>query len=101
MGIKLFDNQTTAGSATFKCSMSDIQPPVTLAASGLTGADVIDVNISTDGGATFTPLWEKGVRVQLSATNNSVTLYGPGVYQVSKGATQGAVTVYLASNGMA
>ena len=69
--------------------------PVTLFAPGLAGAETVDIQISQDGGSTFTDVYQNGAQVQLDATNNVISLFGPGHYKAVKSATSASVGVYL------
>ena len=97
MSTTIISAQTTAATGDFSASKNTQQLPATLFASGLAGAEVANVMFSADGGLTYTNLFENGTQVQLTATNNAVTIYGPGMYRVSKGITVAAVPVSLST----
>ena len=93
----LMKDKTEAVDASFVVSSKSVPPPVTVVATGLAGTDVVNIQISSDDGQTYSDLWSKGTQVQLTSTNNARTLYGPGHYRVSKPITTGAVTVGVSS----
>ena len=70
--------------------------PMTLIASGLGAAEVIDIQIETTEGV-YVNVFQDGTQVQLTDVNNVVTVYGPGTYSVVKGVTAGAVGVFSTS----
>lgn len=74
--------------------------PVTLVVTGTqTAAEYFDVAHSTDGGTTFTDLYQDGSQVRMSSTNSSVTIYGPGCYRVEKEATTNACGLLMLTTG--
>jgi len=77
---------------------SSVNVPATLVAIGLAVNETVDVQISPDG-VNYTNLYVDRVQVQLTSTNNAVTIYGPGRYRVVKGVTVGPVTVGLLTAG--
>ncbi len=68
--------------------------PCTLHAPALTLAETVDVYISFDNGTTWDVLYVEGTAVQLTATDNAKTFYGPCHIGVTKSATAAAVGVY-------
>ena len=66
----------------------------TLIASNLAGAETGSIQISYDGGTTFINLFSDGSQQQLTATNNTATVYGPGIFRVVKSATAGACGIF-------
>lgn len=74
--------------------------PVTLTVTGTqTASEYFDVAHSTDGGETFTDLYQDGSQVRMSSTNSSVTIYGPGIYRVEKEATTNACGLIQSTPG--
>ena len=74
--------------------------PVTLVVTGTqVAAENFDVAHSTDGGTTFTDLYQDGAQVRMSSTNSSVTIYGPGIYRVEKEATTNACGLIMSTVG--
>jgi len=71
---------------------------VTLMANNLAGVETGDVQISHDGGTTFTDLYSNGLQMQLLVANTAVTVYGPGVYRVVKSVTAGACGIYASTD---
>lgn len=71
---------------------------VTLMANNLAGVETGDIQISHDGGTTFTDLYSNGQQMQLLAANTAVTVYGPGIYRVVKSATAGACGIYASTD---
>ena len=67
--------------------------PMTFNGFGFSGSDVVDIQFSHDDGTTWVDCYREGSKIQLSATNNQVTVYGPGVFRASKGTTTGTVGV--------
>lgn len=67
----------------------------TVMAIGIAGAENADIQFSHDAGTTWTDLFEAGSQIRLTATNNMVTIYGPGVFRIDKEATAGATSIHL------
>lgn len=70
------------------------QRPISISAPGMAGAENADVQFSQDGGTTWNDLFEDGVQIRLTATNNMITIFGPGVFRIDKEATAAAVGVF-------
>ena len=68
--------------------------PVTFAASGLAGVEVINIQYSVDGTNWYNHV-QDNTTVQLSVSNTLVTVYGPGMFRASKPITSASVGVYL------
>jgi hypothetical protein len=66
--------------------------PVTLVAKGLAAGETVDLQISYDG-VDYEDCWAENTQLQLSTTNNPVTVYGPGMFRVVKNVTAGAAGV--------
>lgn len=66
----------------------------TLIASNLAGAETGDIQISYDGGTSWIDVYADGSQQQLTATNNTTTVYGPGVFRVQLSATAGSCGVF-------
>lgn len=65
--------------------------PVTLVGFGFSGGtDVLTVEVNagdTDSAADWEPAGKDGAAIEITATNNPVTVYGPGVFRVVRTAT--------------
>lgn len=66
--------------------------PITLVANGQSGAEVISVQLLTPAGYVN---MNDGVLRQFTATINTITLNGPGDYQINKPTTASAASVVL------
>ncbi len=84
---------TTGGgtSARFDLKLTDL--PATLSAPGLAGSEVVDIQISQDDGSTFA-----NTGLQLTATENTKSVTGPGVFKVVQATTAGSVATALHRN---
>ena len=71
--------------------------PATLFATGLAGVEVATVFISPDGGGTFEAMFQGGTAVELTATNNIISINSPMTIGVTKDATASAAGVFLNS----
>ena len=96
MAIELIAPKTAAETVG-KIEVRKHSVPMTIIASGLTGSETIDVNIET-AADTYVAVNQNGDQTQLTETNNVITIYGPGKYQVVKGVTSGSVGVYITSD---
>ena len=65
--------------------------PVTVMAQGLAEASTVDLQVSYNG-TNFMDCYRDGTKVSLTATNNIMTIYGPGIFRFNKGITVGAVS---------
>ena len=74
--------------ARFNLKLTDL--PATISAPALASAEVVDVHISQDNGATFA-----ATGLQLTATENTKVVTGPGVYRTVKAATVASIAVAL------
>ena len=74
---------------------SDQDGRATISVIGIAGAENADIQFSHDVGTTWTDLFQDGSQVRLTATNNMVTVYGPGLFRVDKEATAGATSIHL------
>lgn len=101
MPIELIAPQTAAANGEKRVAgVYQQQPraiPQTLIGVGLQSGDTINVQITHDGGTTWENMFQDGSQVQLTSTNNVMTLYGPLTYRVSKGVTTGEAGCYLAT----
>ena len=81
---------TTSGAtgARFNLKLTDL--PATLSAPALAGVEVVDVQISQDNGSTFA-----NTGLQLTVTENTKVITGPGVYKTVKSATVASIAVAL------
>lgn len=88
-----FAAATDAASYAFKVFANN---PMTIIGHGFAGSgDTIDVQISYDDGSTYVDCYRDGTQVQLTDTNNPVTVYGPGLFKVNKGATTDTIGCVL------
>lgn len=71
--------------------------PATLIATGLTGKEVIPVYVTPDNGATSVVASQNDIVVELTATNNVISVNTPVHLGVGKPLTASKVGVYLAS----
>jgi len=71
--------------------------PCTFIASGLAGAETINIQIETTPG-NYINMFSEGSQLELTATNNVLTVFGPGEYQLVKGITAGAAGAFMTSN---
>jgi hypothetical protein len=69
--------------------------PTTFFAVGFVGDDAVKIQFSVDDGANWIDLKLDGVDIELNAVNNAKTVYGPGLYRLSKGVTTGEVGVVM------
>ena len=99
MAQELLAPQTAAAaSSPFKVSSEQNgNRPVSVMTTGLAGAENADVQFSVNGGSIWNDLFQDGSQVRLTAINNSVTIYGPGLYRVDKEATAGAAGVFIST----
>ena len=88
---------TTDAATVENISVRKHSVPMTIIASGLGADETIDVQIET-ASETYVDVYQSGTQVQLSETNNTVTIYGPGKYAIVKAATAAAVGVYMVSD---
>lgn len=63
---------------------------------GLAGIETGTLQVSASG-TTFADVYIDGNIMQLTATNNIFTVYGPGIYRINKSATAGSVSIHTAS----
>lgn len=98
MSTKLIDDITIAASGNFTIG-TDNDVPTTITATGLGASETVDIMFSQDGGATFTDMWIDGTQIQLSQTNNTLSLYVFGIFKVDKSVTSGGVTVTAHKKG--
>jgi len=62
----------------------------------LGASETVDVQFPIAGG--YDDLYQDGSQVQLTSTNNAVTVNGPGYFRLNKGVTSAGVTVDLDRN---
>lgn len=84
-------NTTLQTGQRFNLKLLDL--PATLAAPALVSAEVVDVQISQDDGATF-----KNTGLQLTASENTKVITGPGVYRTVKSISIASIAVTLHVN---
>jgi len=103
--MNIIPSQTTAASAPINLTGKSLNfspalaPPVTLAANGLAGAEVVAIEVSSDEGVTYAPALDvaTGAPIELSATKNIINLNSFGMYRVVKGVTVAAVAVSVSN----
>ena len=92
MAITLIAATTGTGtSSRFNLQLTML--PATISAPGLATTEVVDVEISQDGGSTF-----GDTGLQLTATENTKVITGPGIYRVGKETSVASVAVALHTN---
>lgn len=69
--------------------------PTTFFASGFSGDDSVSIQFSIDDGDNWIDMKIDGESVTLNSTDNAKTIYGPGLYRLSKGVTTGSVGVVM------
>ena len=69
--------------------------PATIMADGLAGVEKAVVLRSVDGGETNEPAQQDGAAVELTATNNTITVNSPMMLGFTKEASVGAAGVFL------
>lgn len=67
----------------------------TLSADALAEAETIAVHYSGNGGVTWTPLYDGGEAVTLTATQPQIILAGAGKYRCAKDSTVNECGVYI------
>lgn len=72
------------------------QLPTTIYADSLGSGETVDVQIKI-GDGTFVDVYQNDAQVQITSTNNAITIYGPGIYGFSKSSTASAVGLYVES----
>lgn len=95
MAKEMITPATAASSV--KINMFGNNIPCTIIASGLTGAEEITVEIETADESTYVALYLEDAQVKLTATDNTITFYGPGEYKFVKPLTAGNVGLYMSS----
>jgi hypothetical protein len=71
---------------------------VTFVAAGLGVAETADVQFSIDGGNNWVDMYEGGAKVQLTSTNNAITLWARCPIRFNKTITVASVGVYMFHN---
>ncbi len=94
---KLIDPTTSAITDPVIVKIDDNVAPATLIAEGLTGVEVISVLVSNDGGATTQQAFQNGTAVELTATNNTLSVNTPVTVGLIKPVTGSAAGVFLSS----
>lgn len=84
---------TTSGATSSEFELELTALPATISAPALASAEVVDLHISQDGGTTFA-----ATGAQLTATLNTQTITGPGIYKTVKSATVASIAVTLHKN---
>jgi len=103
--MNIIPSQTTAASVLMNLTSKTrnlapaLTPPVTLAANGLSGVEVVAIEVSSDEGVTYAPALDvaTGAPIELSATKNIINLNSFGMYRVVKGVTVAAVAVSVSN----
>ena len=80
----------TGGATGARFNLTSTELPATISAPALASAEVVDVHISQDSGATFA-----ATGLQLTATENTKVITGPGIYKTVKAATVESIAVTL------
>lgn len=69
--------------------------PATVSASNLAGSESVAILFSVDGGSTFEPMSQGGAALELTATDNQLTIESPLMLGVTKSATAGLSGVFI------
>lgn len=91
MSLVLINATAAAETGSAGFSVPSLGQPVGLKSSGLTGSEVVTIQVEVNG--TFINLVEGGATTTLTVANPHRTITGSGIYRVTKLATAGAVTV--------
>ena len=84
------------GAATGDFYLSGEECPASIFVSGMEAADTVDLQITTDGGATWEDSYSGAAQDQAAyQSNTSIGIYTPGHYKVNKGSTTGTVAAVL------
>lgn len=83
-------------SDSFQIRQIDI--PASISVKGLGAAEVVDLQMSQDDGATWFDAYDAGSKVTLTSDSNQVTVNGPGTFRIYKAATAGVVLVAVHSD---
>lgn len=83
----------TGGGTSDRFELKLVDLPATLAAPGLATTEVVDIQISQDGGTTFA-----NTGLQLTATENTKSITGPGIFKAVQSATVASVATSLHRN---
>ena len=89
---------SSATSGTYTASERNGTIPATVVVSNLSGAEAVTVEVTPDEGVTWIQLYSQGNPVTLTASSNTMTLYGPGKYRFQKPVTVSASAIYVLSN---
>jgi hypothetical protein len=98
MAAKIYISAATASVNSDKFQIRTCDIPTSISASGLSGTETVDLQITHDDGSNWFDAYYCGNKVQLTATNNQTILLGPGTFRFSKGATLSAVTAAVATD---
>lgn len=86
----------TTGTASAHVKVTHDMLPMTVFATGLAGAEKVDIQISPDDGTTPADIYQDGSLQSLTATNTVVAITSPGYYTLDKEASASAAAVYVA-----
>ena len=90
----LFAADTAAGNS-LSFSVEGIRG-VTVMANGLAGAETATLEISADGGVTWFDATDASGAIELTATQSTLLVVGPGDYRIAKSITAAAVAITAA-----
>lgn len=85
--------KTAADSVAFRIEPADLM--ATVVGYGFAAGDLVDLQISHDGGTTFANYYKDGTQQQLSATNTAVSVNSVGYFRVHRNVTTNDVGVVL------
>lgn len=83
---------SAADSSTFTVD----QETVAIYAYNLSGDETAKLQVAYDG-TNFMDVYIDGLLIELTALHNIATVYGPGIYRLSKSTTAGAASLHTAS----
>ena len=98
---EIIKEQTGAVTAVAEFAVMQRMLPATLFATGLAGAETVEVLFSVDGGATFEELSQDGADLTLTATANVFNIQSPLLLGVKKDATIAAGGVFIMTSNPA
>jgi hypothetical protein len=90
MSIQLSAAATSGTTTGARFELTTSQLPATVSAPALASAEVVDIHISQDGGSTYA-----ATGLQLTATENTKIISGPGIYRTVKAASVASIAVHL------
>lgn len=97
----ILSSRTQAGSSdTFHVGPGERKTVMIAAASGLIVGEWIDLQISADGGLSWTDVYNEGVQVRMDAVSTVLVIDGPGTYRMDKDVTTNTVGIFLAGDSV-